>query len=312
MKCLNLAVICNRFLAAIFLMVGVANLFADETIKHKFLLLDESRKQILFVDQFEPKNDWVIKLTDGGVWDLQLIGNNRLLVALTDKGGFREYDLTTREVVKEVSDAKYKQTMTAIRFADGKTLLGCNKGKAYQFYLLDSEGKLLEELPAEDKKKSIRVARRTSRGTIVYGCNDDWVNEIDLTGKVLREFKVPGARHIYHVMEKSDGNLLVAAGYGCFVAEYNKENAEVRRWGGLPAPEGLKFIFFAKMQILKNGNLVVATWTGHGANDSNKGVQLVEFDDKGAVVWKWHNPKLAGSINNVIILDNLDVNKFYE
>ncbi|MDR1290630.1 MAG: aryl-sulfate sulfotransferase [Planctomycetaceae bacterium] len=288
-----------------------ANLFAEEAIKHKFLLLDESRKQILFVDQFEPKNDWVIKLTDGGVWDLQLVGDHRLLVALTDKGGFREYDLRTREVVREVSDPKYKQTMTAIRFPDGKTLLGCNKSKAYQFYLLDADGKLINEVPAESKKKTIRVARRTSRGTILFGCNDEWVNEIDLTGKVLREFKVPGARHIYHVSEKANGNLLVAAGYGCFVAEYDKDNKEVRKLG-VPVPEGLKFIFFSKINPLKNGNLVVATWTGHGANDSNKGVQLVEFNSKGDVVWTWHNPKLAGSINNVIVLDDLDTSKFYE
>ncbi|MDR1484361.1 MAG: aryl-sulfate sulfotransferase [Planctomycetaceae bacterium] len=309
MKRINLLGI--RFLTVILFAVGM-NLFADDTIKHKFLLLDESRKQILFVDQFEPKNDWVIKLSDGGVWDLQLIGGHRLLVALTDKGGFREYDLRTREVVREVADAKYKQTMTAIRFPDGKTLLGCNKSRAYQFYLLDAEGKLINELPAENKKKSIRVARRTSRGTILFGCNDDWVNEIDLTGKVLREFKVPGARHIYHVFEKPDGNLLVSGGYGCFVAEYDKDNKEVRKWGGLPAPEGLTFIFFSKIQILKNGNLVVATWTGHGAKDSNKGIQLVEFDGKGKVVWTWHNPKLAGSINNVIILDDLDTDKFHE
>ncbi|MDR1478543.1 MAG: hypothetical protein LBJ00_06340 [Planctomycetaceae bacterium] len=289
-----------------------ANLFAEDAIKHKFLLLDESRKQILSVDQFDSKNDWAIKLPDGGVWDLQLVGNNRLLVALTDKGGFREYDLRTREVVREVSDPKYKQTMTAVRFPDGKTLLGCNKSGGYQFYLLDADGKLLSETPVEKKKKTIRVARRTPRGTILFGCNDDWVNEIDLTGKVLREFRVSGARHIYHVFEKPDGNLLVAAGYGCFVAEYDKDNKEVRKLGGLPAPEGLKFIFFSKMQILKNGNLVVATWTGHGANDSNKGVQLVEFNSRGEVVWTWHNPKLAGSINNVIVLDDIDASKFHE
>ncbi|MDR2641454.1 MAG: aryl-sulfate sulfotransferase [Planctomycetaceae bacterium] len=311
MKRKSLIVLGINFLTVIFLAVTV-NLFADDTIKHKFLLLDESRKQILLVDQFEPKNDWVIKLTDGGVWDLQLIGGHKLLVALTDKGGFREYDLRTRQVVREVADAKYKQTMTAIRFQDGKTLLGCNKSKAYQFYLLDADGKLINELPAESKKKSIRIARRTSRGTILFGCNDNWVNEIDLTGKVLREFKVPGSRHIYHVMEKPDGNLLVAGGYGCFVAEYDKDNKEVRKWGGLPAPDGLTFIFFSKMQILKNGNLVVATWTGHGANDSKKGIQLVEFDANGKVVWTWHNPKLAGSINNIIVLDDLDTNNFYE
>ncbi|MDR2345237.1 MAG: aryl-sulfate sulfotransferase [Planctomycetaceae bacterium] len=313
MKRVNLSVISIHFLTILFF-VCIANLTlsAEETIKHKFLLLDESRKQILFVDQFEPKNDWVIKLTDGGVWDLQLIGEHKILVALTDKGGFREYNLKTREIVREVSDPKYKQTMSAVRFPDGKTLLGCNQSRKYQFFLLDTEGKLINELPAVSNKQSIRIAKRTSRGTILFGCDDNCVNEIDLTGKILREFRVPGAKHIYHVMEKPDGNLLVSGGYGCFAAEYNKENTEVRKWGGLPAPKGLTFIFFAKLQPLKNGNLVAATWTGHKANDSNKGIQLVEFDDKGNVVWTWHNPALAGSINNVIVLDDLDTNKFYE
>ncbi|MDR1924668.1 MAG: hypothetical protein LBQ66_09850 [Planctomycetaceae bacterium] len=280
-------------------------------IKHKMIMLDESRKQILYVDQFEPKNDWVIKLTDGGVWDVQLIGNNRILVALYELGGFREYDLTTRKVVREVIDKKYKRTLTAIRFTDGRTLLGCNVNRGYQFFLLDAEGKLAKELP-HVKDTEIRIARRTPRDTIVFGCKNDWVTEIDLDGKIVREFKVDGAKHIYHVAENAKGNLLVSAGYGCFVAEYDKQNNIVKKWGGLPAPKNHTFIFFSKFQTLKNGNLVVATWTGHGTNDSSKGVQLAEFDNNANLVWTWHNPKIAGSINNVIILDESDTNKLYE
>jgi hypothetical protein len=68
----------------------------------------------------------------------------------------------------------------------------------------------------------------------------------------------------------------------------------------------------SQFQTLKNGHLVVATWTGHGANDSEKGQQVVEFDSNGHVVWTWHDPKLAGSIHGVIILDDLDTKNFYD
>jgi hypothetical protein len=82
----------------------------------------------------------------------------------------------------------------------------------------------------------------------------------------------------------------------------------LRTTGGKQSPQGqlLGYHFFGAMQVLNNGHLVVCNWTGHGPQDSAKGTQILEFDRSGQVVWKWHDPVRAGSINGVIILDDLD------
>jgi hypothetical protein len=73
-----------------------------------------------------------------------------------------------------------------------------------------------------------------------------------------------------------------------------------------------QLIFFAGFQVLKNGHLVVSNWTGHGANDSVKGHQVLEFDADGRLLWSWHDPALAGSIHGVIVLDDLDPSRLHD
>jgi hypothetical protein len=58
--------------------------------------------------------------------------------------------------------------------------------------------------------------------------------------------------------------------------------------------------------MLKNGHIVQANWTGHGSKDSAKGVQIVEFDAEGKIVWQWHDAEMAGTIHGLIVLDDLD------
>ncbi|MDR2755856.1 MAG: hypothetical protein LBC20_09135 [Planctomycetaceae bacterium] len=288
-----------------------ADIIAAEPVRHKMLLLDESRSQLLYVDQTNSDKNWKLDIENGPAWGIQLIGNNQILVAMPKKGGFREYDLTTRKVVRECFDpVRYAGTMSAVRFPDGRTILGCDRGFV-RIFLLDGDGHETAawEFPA---MKIIRQIRRTTRNTLLFGSNSDWCYEVSLEGKIVRELQLLGTKHNYQVTELPNGNWLIAGGYGCFLAEVDRENQVIQRWGGQPFPDGLHYIFMSQFQTLKDGHLVVATWTGHGANDSEKGQQVVEFDSTGHVVWTWHNPQLAGSIHGVIILDDLDTNKFYD
>ncbi|MCL2349557.1 MAG: hypothetical protein FWC50_15000 [Planctomycetaceae bacterium] len=291
--------------------------FAAEPVRHKLLLNDESRFQLLDVDETNPTNNWVIKAGEkiGGadcVRDWQLVGNNRVLTATPVTGGFREYDLTTRKIVREVTNhPRYVNSMTAVRMPDGRTVLGCDQENV-RVFVLDAEGR---ETNAFDFPQFhvIRLMRRTVRDTFLFGTNTDHVIEIDLKGNVLRDVHIPGAQHVYQVIELVNGHWLCAAGYGGFLAEIDRDGKIVKTYGGNPPPEGLLYHFMSQFQVLKNGNIVVATWTGHDPNDSFKGQQLVEFDKDGHVVWMWHDPKLAGSIHGVIVLDDgIDSNKFYD
>ena len=79
----------------------------------------------------------------------------------------------------------------------------------------------------------------------------------------------------------------------------------------LKQPEGLNNYFYAGFQILKNGNLVMSNWTGHGVKDFKPGWKLAELDKDRNVVWTW-NEAFGGTVNQVIVLDGLDTGVLHD
>jgi len=154
---------------------------------------------------------------------------------------------------------------------------------------------------------STRLLRMTPQGTFLFGAVNQIV-EGDFQGRTLKSIMLAKGSWAYQVLRQPDGHLILAAGYQPCFYELDAAGKILRTIGGKDSPEGkaLGLHFFAGFQILKNGNLVVSNWTGHGPNDSEKGVQLVEYSPQGKLVWKWHDAKLAGSIDGVIVLDDLD------
>lgn len=283
-----------------------ATLRADEPIiKHRFLAADESRGQLLYVDQFDPSQDWTLK-TPEKHRDMQLIGGGKLL-ASTDSG-YREYDLQTQKASKEVKQDFLSGSTSVQRLADGRTIVGCNQKNAITFCELDAADKLLNTCTFP-QINTLRLFRISPRGTLLFGAmegNASKVIEADLHGKILRSLSLPDARHNYQVLELPNKNLLVADGYGGAVEELDADGKPLRKLGGKPGPPGLLMYFFAGMQVLQNSDIVVCNWTGHDAKDSAKAPQILEFDATGRIVWQWHDAQRAGSIHGVIILDHLD------
>ncbi len=64
------------------------NIFASNQpsskTKHKFILNDEARAQLHYIDENDKNNDWTLKLPKK-YRDMQLIGGNKLLVS-TENG----------------------------------------------------------------------------------------------------------------------------------------------------------------------------------------------------------------------------------
>jgi len=273
-------------------------------LQHRFLAEDESRAELLLVDTAHPEQNWAIKFPER-YRDLQLIGHQRVL--LNTSLGFREYDLRTHELVREVKDARFAGCFTARRLPDGRTILGGNRKLGVFFFELGADDKVLRtvEFPTLN---TLRTVRQTPRGTLLFGAGGERIVEVDWTGKILRTVTVPGAKHTYQALEMPGGHWLAATGYGFAIVEIDREGKVVRHWGGAPAPAGLWLHFFSGFQVLKNGNLVVCNWTGHGPEDSTKAPQLLEYAPDGRLVGQWHDAKLAGSLHGIIVLDDLDTN----
>ena len=288
----------NTLILFVLGILSVGTVFSAE-IRHRFLAKDESRFQILYVDQFDSSKNWTITIPKG-CRDLQLV-DGKIVIGRAD-GGFQEYDFATQQLLREVVAPKYKAgSVAAYRLEDGRTLLASDQSPI-RITMFDAEGKELSTAVFPNTK-TVRCARLTPRGTVLFGCNENHIIEGTLDGTVLRDIVIPDAKHVYMSEELPNGSLLASAGYGGFFVERDKDGNIVRKVGGKPGPEGVGINFFASIQVLKNGNIVVANWTGHGANDSEKGVQILEYDSSGNIVWRWHDPKNAGSIHNVVVLE---------
>ena len=280
------------------LLAALPSLAAEE-IRHRFLAVDESRNQLVFVDQTDPAKSWTIKLP-AKHRDVQLVGKNRVM--LNSPEGYHEYNLADQKMVKEVKG--FPGTQAARRLGDGRTVLACN-----------FQGVTMIELGADDKPvrkatfkaSQTRLMRLTPQDTFLFGCGKE-IFEGDWSGKTVRTIALKQGEWVYQALRKSDGHLLAAGGYNPHVLELDPEGNVLRTLGGKESVEGkeLHYHFFAGMHVLTNGNIVVCNWTGHGPKDSEKGVQLVEFNPAGQVVWKWHDPTCAGSLDGIIVLDNLD------
>jgi hypothetical protein len=78
--------------------------------------------------------------------------------------------------------------------------------------------------------------------------------------------------------------------------------------GGDPAPNPF---FFADVQVMPGGSYVVANWQGHG-DFGGQGIQLLEYDNTGELVWWWQQEDaFIDSLQYVIVLDGLDLEKLH-
>lgn len=143
-------------------------------------------------------------------------------------------------------------------------------------------------------------------------CNDR-IREGSRDGSYLREFPVEGFYHEWKSLRLPNGNLIVTAGYGAFVVELDPSGKIVRQFGGKDqVPEKVRPLFYATLQLLPNGNIVLANWQGHGPGFGSSGEQLLEFNPAGEIVWTWSKADSISSLQGVLVLDELDTRKLHD
>ena len=141
--------------------------------------------------------------------------------------------------------------------------------------------------------------------------NDTMIREGDRTGKLLREWTVPGFRHAWKAVRLPNGHTPASAGFGAFMVELDAGGAVAKKFALKEAmPAAMNANFYATFQLLPNGHLVLANWQAHGHRAS--GVQLIELDERAAIVWRWSEAKLISSLQGVLVLDGLDTSKLHD
>ena len=272
-------------------------------IRHSFVAIDEGRATLLHVDEQRPERDWIVPIGHPAARDLQLIGDGRLLVG--HHHGWSEFDLATGRTL--FTCAAYAGVTAVRRQPDGGTLLAgvdLDGEPGVAVLALDARQRLQGR--ARYAGDYVRLIRQTAAGTYLMSCNDR-IREGAPDGGYVREFPVAGFYHAWKAVRLPDGHLLVSAGYGAFMVELDAAGAVVRKFGGKDqVPAAVNPFFYAMFQVLPNGHVVVANWQGHGEGLGDRGVQLLEFDSAGAIVWQWSEAARISSLQGILVLDGLD------
>ena len=315
-KALNVFIPCFLILVAAW-----TSIFAQ--IKHKFILADGELGKILLVDQFNPANNWDLTLT-GKNCDFQLVGNNRLMVTFeygtsSETGGFQEIDITTGKVVRKCLNLVAKaHGMSARRLPNGNTIF-CGDTlipglKGIAIVQMDSTNSTVIRKFSYPGYMGPRLMRRTPMGTFLFGANTSHICEGDSTGKIIWDKAVPGGDDVYKASRLKNGNTLVSSGYGATIVEFNPSGTVVKTYGGLNQPQAATILpyFYGCFQVLSNGHIVLTNWQGHFTNLKGQGIQVLEYDTTGQMVWYWEDSTRYSSLHTVIVIDSLDTKYLYD
>ena len=281
-------------------------------IQHKFLVNDYWTGKIHYVNQSDLSQSWS-EPWGGKSADLQLIGNNRLLVSKSD--GWAVYDLTTRAKVDEVKLTGIVGISTVRRLPDGRTFVGVTEkidGKeAVAVVELDAANHVIRKTTFP-QFHTLHFMRRTPQDAWLLSVFRSAV-EVSLAAgladdkRVLHEYKLPRGAKAHMAVRKPDGNVLLAGGYAAALFEYKPDGKRLREFVA-KQPDGMRNRSYSALQLLPNGHIIEANWNGHGPKEYTPGWKLIEFDSEGKVVWHWNeSPEKVGGINAVIVMDCLDL-----
>ncbi len=268
----------------------------------KFLLRDEGLSQLSYIDVTNPTKNWYVPVPGGR--DIQLAGQGRVLIGTGN--GYEERKISTGEKVSELTS--FPGTLSARRLRNGKTLLaGMNwQGKKGVVLVEVDKGGFIKRQIEYGGFTYLRLVRETPTGTFLVAA-EDTLFEGNAAGEILWKTGIKGRMekpHIWQAIRLSGGRTILASGYNANLQVFD---ANGHLTDTISGPDEVKPHFYAGLQILPNGNYVVANWEGHGTDHGGIGVQLLEYSPAGKLVWSWkQDPEKFSSLQAVLVLDGLN------
>jgi hypothetical protein len=279
----------------------------DPDARH-MLLKDEGNSQLQYVDLGAPENNWHVDVPAGR--DMQLVGSGLVMIG-TENKGYEERDIATGEKVNELIG--FNGAIAARRLRNHNTMLvGTDWQDQTGIVLLevDESGETVRTINYPDYTYA-RLVRQTAAGTFLV-TSDKQIIELDGEGNLLWEATVylSSTPHAWMALRLDAGETVVSCGYAANLQFFDESGDYLRKITG--GADDVRPFFYAGFQILNSGNYVVTNWQDHGTGHGDSGLQVLEYDPSGNLVWYWkQDPTFVSSLQGVIVLDGLDLNKLH-
>ncbi len=273
--------------------------------QRQLLVRDEGNSAVHYVSLADASKNWHASVPVGR--DLQLIGGKRFLIGT--ENGYQERNLSDGSLALEVKT--FAGTLDAHRLRNGNTLLvgvDFHGGKGIVLVEVTASGDVARQL--QYAGNYARMVRAAGDGHFLVAA-DERVFEGDAQGKVVWEATAQGhdEPHVWEALRLASGDVLVSAGYAASLQIFGADQKLKRTITG---GDGVKPHFFADVQVMPGGSFVVANWQGHGTGLGGNGLQVVEYDAEGKLIWSWkQDASFVSSIQQLVVLDGLDVEKLH-
>ena len=277
--------------------------------RRRFVLADESRPRLHYWDSSDPANCFSIP-GERPMWDLKKVGDMKYRAVC--KKGFKVFDIRERKVVDEFVHPLLDEVTAVCDMPDGGFVASVNpqsgpdKGKV----VLLRRFSAMRELVATYRCEGFFYARSLQWDrdgkTLLLSWEKGFARiRIPATGEVCEvvgDFRQPKGRNLFDVVPEMSGDGYIAGcGYKGGLVRFDKDGKARSVWF-VPETDGCVSFFYAQTHEMPDGHIYMAHWTGHGADDSKKGWQVVEFDGDGRPVWHLHDPERFGSISGIDVL----------
>lgn len=279
--------------------------------RRRLVLVDESRARLHSYDSADPSAGFAVPIRKPG-WDLKAVGGTRYRTVC--RGGFQVTDLAARKVVDTFDFPIFHsaEPTACCDLPDGGFVFSVNpvgpdKGKAIHFCVFS---------PDRTMTRIIRLRGFVNARSFAPGRDGEWLvahehgfarvrfpdEGRDVAAVLVKDYPQPAGRNSFDVRPAARGTgFWTTTGYGAELLRVAADGTVVRR---IRAEQGGKAnVFYAQLTERADGNVYVANWTGHGAQDSYRGWQVVEFAPSGEVVWRLDSPERYGSISGVLEIE---------
>ncbi len=270
------------------------------TPKHTVIAADGSKHKVF---KISPEGKIVWEFKANRCHDAWMLDNGNVLA--TYRGGVMEISPDKKIVWKyEVKG----ECHAAQRLADGNTLLGDPmRGRLIE---VNKDGKIVKEVKLKFKRGGhalMRHARKLKNGNyLVAHHHNKVIREYAADGKVVMEIKTDAPA--FAAVRLANGNTMCSEWFkikevdpkGKIVWSMTKKEIVKQM-----VPDGKEVAkgdaLMTGIQVLKNGNIVIANYFGHGKG--SKGAVLFEVTRDKKVVWQFTNKKDTGGVMGVHVVD---------
>jgi len=189
-------------------------------------------------------------------------------------------------------------TYACQRLDNGNTFIGENStGRILE---VDKDGKVVFEMPITPAKQgehhNMRMARKLKNGNyLVCHSGAHTVKEYTPKGEVVLEIKVPNIA-FSAIRTPKDTTLVASLGK---ISEHDSKGAIVWEFSATDVPD-VKIRNITGMQLLPDGNIAAGCYSAY---DKGEGTGLFEITRDKKLVWRFADPKTAGTMMAIQKLD---------